>query len=79
MAADEISAGLRAQELLSNSQLRETFAAVEARFTKEWKRAETTALREMAWAKVQAVDEVWRVLRAALTNGEVAAATLDSE
>jgi hypothetical protein len=77
--ADEISAGLRAKELLDSPQLRETFDAVEARFTKQWKQAETRDEREMAWAKVQAVDEVWRVLRATLTNGEVAAATLDSE
>ena len=76
---DEISAGIRAHELLENAVLQEAFKECERRFTREWKQADTPAHREIAWAKTQALDEVLRVLRTAIANGELAAAIADAD
>ena len=76
---DEISRGLRAKELLNDSELADVLNEVEGTFHREWVTAKTVEAREGAWAKTQALEEVRRTIRARIANGEVAAAIADAE
>lgn len=75
---DEITIGRRAEELLEDEVLAAAFTALEVEYTREWRQGKTLEDRERAWAKVHAVEEVHRKLRAALANGELAAAQLQA-
>ncbi len=75
---DAITIGRRAEELLEDEVLAAAFTALEVEYTREWRRGKTPEDRERAWNKVHALEEVQRKLRAAVSNGEVEAAQLQT-
>ena len=75
--ADPIARGEIARQLLEDPVMDYAFRQSEDAFIKEWRSAEDITRREMAWAKVQALDEVRRMLRAVLSQGQYAALSKD--
>ena len=73
--ADPIAKGEIARQLLEDPVMQYAFRQAEATFFKEWRSAEDVSRREMSWAKVQALDEVRKTLRAVLSSGQYAALT----
>ena len=69
----EIARGEIARQLLRDPVMAEAFIQAEQTFIKEWRDSDEPARREMAWAKVQALDEVRRVLRTIVHRGQYAA------
>jgi hypothetical protein len=74
---DEITRGLRAEQ--AQETMGEILDEVEHSFHREWVTAQSVEIREQAWAKTQALEEVRRRIRATIANGEVAAAIADAE
>jgi hypothetical protein len=66
-----------AQQLLTDPVMKDAFAAAEAAFTKEWREASDVTRRELAWAKVQGLEEVKRQLRVVINEGEALIAAKD--
>jgi hypothetical protein len=70
---NEIARAEIARQLLEDPVMAEAFETAEGKFVKEWRESADLERREMAWAKVQALDEVRRVLRTVLNKGQYAA------
>ena len=71
--ADPIARGEIARQLLEDPVMQYAFRRAEETFIKEWRSAGDVSRREMSWAKVQALDEVRKTLRAVLSSGQYAA------
>lgn len=61
-----------ARDFLDNEVVKRAFATTEEEFVREWKRAEDAGRREIAWAKIQGLEEVKRQLRKVISRGEYA-------
>jgi len=71
MAADEV---LRRQEvakrLLEDPIMIEVFETADATLVKEWRAATNLEAREAVWAKITGLEEVQRLLRVIVSQGE---------
>lgn len=70
--------GIRAQELLENSLLKEAFQDLEKNYLEAWLSTKTleTAHREKWWLAIQILRKIQEHLTLHVTNGRVAAADL---
>lgn len=70
--------GIRAQELLENSLLQETFQYLEDTYLAAWRstKVRETESREKLWQAVQILGIVQEHLKLHVTNGRLAAADL---
>ena len=71
--------GVRAQELLENSLLREVFEYLEGQYLQAWRstKVRETESREKLWQAIQILGIVQDHLRLYVTNGRVAAGDLN--
>lgn len=71
---EAIARGEEAMRLLSGPVFAEAFDAAIDLFVEEWRKSkpEETSKRELAWAKLQGLDEVRRQLRRIISQGEYA-------
>jgi hypothetical protein len=68
-----------ANRLLNGDVCKEAFDMAEAAFVKEWRAADTTARREICWAKIAGLDEVRHQLRRVISQGEHVSLSSDRE
>ncbi len=70
--------GVRAEELLNNSLLQETFQYLEMEYLKAWRstKVRETDSREKLWQAIQILGIIQEHLKLHVTNGRVAAADL---
>ncbi len=70
--------GVRAEELLSNSLLQETFEYLEKRYLDAWRSTKSlqTVEREKLWQAIQILGIIQEHLKLHVTNGRIAAADL---
>lgn len=70
--------GIRAQELLENSLLQETFQYLESEYLSAWRstKVRETESREKLWQAIQILGIIQEHLKLHVTNGRVAAADL---
>ncbi len=70
--------GIRAEELLNNSLLQETFRYLETEYLKAWRSTKVREdySRERLWQAIQILDIIQEHLRLYVTNGRIAAADL---
>lgn len=59
-----------AERLLADELLTEARDRCEQMFTDQWKLSTDEKVQYLAWAKVQALKEVWRVLEGIMREGE---------
>ena len=59
-----------AKRFLDDPVVQEAFVKAEAAFVSEWRNATDVDRRELAWAKVQGIDEVKRQLRIHISTGD---------
>lgn len=67
----DVSRAETAKKFLEDEVVKDAFSAAEAAFVKEWKQAEDATRRELAWAKIQGLEEVKHQLRRIITTGEM--------
>ncbi len=72
----EVLRGLRAGELLDNELLVEAFQSAEDHAVSDWIAAEDPHVREKAWHRVHALNEVRAELRRIVADGQYAAAAI---
>ena len=85
MMVDEIKLGIaqhkgvRAQELLNNTLLQETFQYLETQYLQAWRstKVRETDSREKLWQAIQILGIIQEHLKLFVTNGRVAAADLN--
>ena len=70
--------GVRAQELLENSLLREVFSYLEGEYLQAWRstKVRETETREKLWQAIQILGIIQEHLKLYVTNGRIAAADL---
>jgi len=66
----DVSRALAAKSFLDDPVVQEAFTAAEQVFMKEWRTEEDRDRRDLAWAKVQGIDEVKRQLRIYIQSGD---------
>ena len=84
MMVDEIKLGIaqhkgvRAQELLNNTLLQETFQYLETQYLQAWRstKVRETDSREKLWQAIQILGIIQEHLKLFVTNGRIAAADL---
>jgi len=71
--------GVRAQELLSNTLLQETFQYLETQYLQAWRstKVRETETREKLWQAIQILGIIQEHLKLFVTNGRIAAADLN--
>lgn len=85
MMVDEIKLGIaqhkgvRAQELLNNTLLQETFQYLETQYLQAWRstKVRETETREKLWQAIQILGIIQEHLKLFVTNGRIAAADLN--
>ena len=85
MMVDEVKLGIaqhkgvRAQELLNNTLLQETFQYLETQYLQAWRstKVRETESREKLWQAIQILNIVQDHLRLYVTNGRIAAGDLN--
>ena len=85
MMVDEIKLGIaqhkgvRAQELLNNTLLQETFQYLETQYLQAWRstKVRETDSREKLWQAIQILGIIQEHLKLFVTNGRIAAADLN--
>ena len=70
--------GIRADELLNNSLLQETFQYLEKRYLEAWRSTKVlqTVEREKLWQAIQILGIIQEHLKGHVTNGRIAAEDL---
>ncbi len=70
--------GMRAEELLNNSLLKETFQYLETTYLKAWRATKVlqTVEREKLWQAIQILGIIQEHLKSHVTNGRIAAEDL---
>ncbi len=70
--------GIRAQELLDNALLQETFQYLEGEYLKAWRasKAPETDAREAAWRAVKTLDVIQQHIKRYVADGKIAASDL---
>ncbi len=70
--------GIRAEELLNNSLLQETFTYLESTYLKAWRSTKSlqTVEREKLWQAIQILGIIQEHLKSHVTNGRIAAEDL---
>ena len=66
----DASRALAAKNFLDDPVVQEAFVQAEQAFMKEWRSETDRDRRDLAWAKVQGIDEVKRQLRIHISSGE---------
>ena len=71
--------GVRAQELLNNTLLQETFQYLETQYLQAWRstKVRETDSREKLWQAIQILGIIQEHLKLFVTNGRIAAADLN--
>ena len=85
MMVDEVKLGIaqhkgvRAQELLNNTLLQETFQYLETQYLQAWRstKVRETETREKLWQAIQILGIIQEHLKLFVTNGRIAAADLN--
>ena len=79
MDRNPVARAEEAKRLLEGEVFADAFAQVEAKFVREWKEAQEQPRRELAWAKVQGLEEIQRQLSIIISRGEYASLMPDRQ
>lgn len=74
--AEVIQAGEQAERILGDDTFQYAVNAAEELFIREWRGATEPEKREMAWAKMHALDEVLRMLQSIMDHGKLTTARI---
>lgn len=69
---NRVAEGAEAKRLLNGPVMEKAFQMAESNFIESWKDSKEPEMRDLYWAQVQALQEVRRMLRRIISDGEYA-------